>query len=115
MKNEELDHILEKSFKIKPDFHLPVDFAQKVTLTVVRRVQWKNDLREYLLITSVIMALLSAAGGLYYYLDKQLVSQAFTFVTANALQVACILFILNFILLTDRVLLPLLFNKWSSR
>lgn len=115
MNNEELDIIIEKSLKTSHGFHLPADFAQKVSRTIVRREQWKNDLREYLLMTGVIIALLSIAVGLYYYVDKTFVNRVFSFVSANTLQVIGILFVLNFILLADRVLLPLLFNKWSSR
>jgi len=44
MKNEELDIILEKSFKTKPDFNLQSDFAQKISSMIVRRELWKNDL-----------------------------------------------------------------------
>lgn len=115
MKNEELDIMIEKSLKSSPEFHLPADFAQMVTRAVVRSEQWKHDLREYLLMTGVILALLSVAVGLYYYVDKAFITKMFSVVTTNALQVIGILFVLNFILLADRVLLPLLFNKWSSR
>ena len=58
MRNEELDIIIEKSFKTEPDFHLPVDFAQKVIIQVVRREQWKNDLGEYCYLTGIVVALL---------------------------------------------------------
>lgn len=111
MKNEELDTIIEKSFKTNVDFHLPVDFAQKVTLAVVRHEQWKNDLREYLLMTGVIIGLLSVAIALYYFLDKTFVLNVLSFVTGNAVMVIGALFTLNFILLADKVLLPLLFNR----
>ena len=114
MKNEELDYIIEKSLKTNVDFRLPVDFAQKVTLAVVRHEQWKNDLREYLLMTGVIIGLLSVAVGLYYYLDKEFIMNLFSFVTGNVILVICVLFTLNFILLADKVLLPLLFNRASK-
>lgn len=115
MKNEDLDTIIEKSLKTKIDFCLPVDFAQKVTMAVVRHEQWKSDLREYLLMTGVIIGLLSVAVGLYYYLDKQLILTVFSFVKSNAVMVMGTLFVLNFILLADKVLLPLLFNRVSKQ
>lgn len=111
MKNEELDYIIEKSFSTKPDFHLPADFAQKVTLSVVRLDLWKNDLFEYLYLTGVIAALLFVVGGLYYYIDKELVVRVFSFMSGNIIQVVLTVFILNFILLADRVLLRLLFRS----
>jgi hypothetical protein len=111
MENKELDHIIEKSFRTKPDFHLPADFAQKVTLSVVRREQLKNDLYEYLYLTGVLLSLLSVVGGLYYYLDKELVARVLSFASGNVIQVVLTVFILNFIFFTDRVLLRLLFRS----
>lgn len=113
MKNEELDIILEKSLKSDEGFLLPADFAQKVTIRVVRHEQWKNDLKEYFIILGIIISLLATAGGLYYYLDKEIIAHLTTFISRNLIQVLGILFTLNFILLADRVLLPLLFNRWS--
>lgn len=115
MKNEELDIIIEKSLKTSEEFHLPEDFAYKVTVAVVRQEQWKNDLKEYFIILGIIISLLSVAAGLYYYLDKGIISSATAFISENILQVIGVIFILNFILLADRVLLPLLFNRWSRQ
>jgi hypothetical protein len=113
MKNEELDNIIEKSFRIEPDFQLPADFAQKVTFSVASREQWKNDLGEYLSLTAILLTLLSAVAGLYYYIDKEFVMQIIAFVSGNVAQVVFAVLLLNFILLTDRVLLRLLFSRWS--
>ena len=114
MKNEELDQIIEKSFSAQPDFALPDSFAQRITSLVVRREQWKNDLYDYLYLTSVIAALMSVVGGLYYYIDKTIVLQLFAFVSENVIQVAFAVFLLNFILFADRVLLRLLFSRWKN-
>lgn len=113
MNEEELDKIIEKSFRTKPEFHLPVDFAQKVTLSVVRREQLKNDWYEYLYLTGVLLSLLSVAVGLYYYIDKEFVMRTLAFASANIIQVISAIFILNFIFFTDRVLLRLLFSRWK--
>lgn len=113
MKNEELDYIIEKSFRTKTDFHLPADFAQKVTLSVVRREQLKNDWYEYLYLTGVLLSLLSVAVGLYYYIDKELVMRTLAFASGNVIQLIFAVFLLNFILFADRVLLRLLFSRWK--
>ena len=113
MKNEELDHIIEKSFRAEPDFHLPVNFAKKLTFSVMRREQWKTDLREYLYLTTILILLLAVASGTYYLIDKDIVIRIFSFITQNTLSVAFIVFILNFILFADRVLLRLLYNRWN--
>jgi hypothetical protein len=113
MKNEELDHIIEKSFKTEPDFHLPANFAGMLTLSVIRREQWKTDLREYLYQTTVLAFLLALVSVIYYFIDKEIVVRVFTYITSNALAVVFIVFILNFILFADRVLLRLLFRRWN--
>ena len=113
MNKTELDHIIEKSFRTEPDFHLPADFAQKVTFTIVRREQWKTDLYEYLYLTAVIVFLLAIVSGTYYLVNKEFLLKVFSFVSGNALQVILIAVTLNFILFADRVLLRLLFSRWN--
>ncbi|MCX6238402.1 MAG: hypothetical protein NTY07_12740 [Bacteroidia bacterium] len=113
MKNEELDHIIEKSFKTEPDFHLSANFTRKLTLLVTRREQWKTDLREYLYLTAILILLLSIGSITYYFIDKDIVMRFLTFITGNAFQVVFIVFVLNFILFADRVLLRLLFRRWN--
>ncbi len=112
MNNEELDKIIEKSFKTEPGFKLPDDFARKVTFSMVRREQWKSDLNEYFFLTAVILSLVSVAVGLYYYIDKEFVMRALAFASGNIIQVIFALFLLNFIFFADRVLLRLLFSRW---
>lgn len=114
MKNEELDQIIEKSFRTEPGFQLPANFAQKVAFAVVRREQWKTDLREYLYLTGVLLSLLAVVSGFYYFVDKEFVLQALAFLSKNIIPVILIAFLLNFIWFTDRVLLRLLFNRWSK-
>jgi len=114
MTNEELDQMIEKSFRTEFDFQLPVNFAQKVTLHVVRREQWKTDLREYLSLVGLLLLLLTIASGFYYFVDKTFILKAFAFISGNLISVISIVFILNFIFFADRVLLRLLFNRWSK-
>ncbi len=114
MKNEELDHIIEKSFRAEPEFQLPANFAEKVAFTVVRREQWKTDLREYLYLTGILLSLLAVVSGFYYFVDKAFVLQAVAFLSNNMIPVILIAFLLNFIWFADRVLLRLLFSRWSN-
>ncbi|HAQ21491.1 MAG TPA: hypothetical protein DCR40_20010 [Prolixibacteraceae bacterium] len=114
MKNEELDHIIEKSFRTEPGFHLSTDFAQKVVFTVVRREQWKTDLREYLYLMGVLLSLLALVSGFFYFVDKDFVLKTFAFLTSNIVPVISVVFILNFIFFADKVLLRLLFSRWSK-
>jgi hypothetical protein len=113
MKNEELDCIIEESFRTEPDFRLPANFARRLTLSVTRREQWKTDVREYLYLTAVLISLLAVATMTYYLIDKDIVIRFFSFITQNAVNVVFIVIILNFIWFADRVLLRLLFNRWK--
>jgi hypothetical protein len=114
MKNEELDKIIEKSFKTEPDFKLSVDFAQKLTMKVIGREQWKTDLREYLYVTGVVLSLLLIVSGFYYFVDKEFVLKAFAFLSANLVPVISVVLILNFIFFADKVILRFLFSRWSK-
>jgi len=113
MNNGELDRIIEESIGAEPDFKLRDDFAQRITTELVRRSQWKADLYEYLYITAFLIMLMSVVTLVYYFIDKNLLTQIFTFISDNSLQVAFGLFVLNFILFADRVLLRFLFNRWK--
>lgn len=113
MKSEELDQILEKSFRTEPGFHLSDDFTHKVVLAVERRDLWRTNLAEYLSILGIVTGLVLLVAGFYYYIDSKMMLKFFTFISANLIQVLLIGFILNFILFADRVLLRLLFNKWK--
>jgi hypothetical protein len=114
MKNEELDKILDASFRNEPGYQLPPDFAQRVTHAVVRQEQWKTDLVEYFFLMACMVLLLVLATGIYFLADKELLVRILAFVKSNLIPVVFIGFILSFILLADRVLLRLLFNRWKA-
>lgn len=112
MKNEELDKIIEKSFRTEPGFSLPLDFAQRLTMKVIGREQWKTDLREYLYVTGVVLSLLLMVSGFYYFVDKEFVLKAFAFLSANLVPVVSVVLILNFIFFADKVILRFLFSRF---
>ena len=113
MKNEELDLILENAMKTGPDFHLPADFSLKTSEKVAHSIQWKNDLLEYLYLTILILSLVVASAGMYYYIDKSLALRLLSIISQNSVLFVLGFLLLNFILFVDKVLLPLLFNKWN--
>lgn len=113
MRNEEIENILESSLRREPDYHLPDDFAQKVSFSVIRHNQWKNDLYDYYFLTAILLSLLSVTAGLYYFIDRALILRFVSYISANVIPVISAFLILNFILFADRVLLPFLFNRWN--
>ncbi|MCK9412745.1 MAG: hypothetical protein M0Q53_10615 [Prolixibacteraceae bacterium] len=113
MRKDELTEILDRSLRGEPDFRLPADFAQKVTISVVRRERWRTDLHDYFFLTAILVGLIAAASGTYYLVDKELLVRALSFCETNWVPVAFLFFTLNFVLFADKVLLGLLFNRWK--
>jgi hypothetical protein len=113
MKNKELEQMIEKSFSAEPDFHLPSDFAKKVTNIISRSEQSKTVLREYFYLTVIVISFLAVVSGIYYFTDREVLLKSFIFIKDNILPVVSIVIILNFILFADRVLLPILFSRWN--
>jgi hypothetical protein len=111
MNHEKLDYILEKSFNTEPGYSLSAGFAQKVTSRIVAKNQGLTDLFEYLYLSALVLFLIGAAAGTYYLINKEVLLQIFKFISVNALQVAMVALILNFIFFADRVLLRLLFRN----
>ena len=114
MRNEALDKLLDVSFRTEPGYQLSSDFAQSVTNAVVKREQWKTDLSDYFYLMACLVLLLVVATGIYYLADKELLVRIAAFVKSNIIPVVFMGFILSFILLADRVLLRLLFNRWKA-
>jgi hypothetical protein len=114
MRKDELTNILERSMGVEPNFRLPADFAQRVTASVVRREQWKSDLQEYFYLIGSLIFLLAVTAGIYYLADKELLMHIWAFVKSNLLPLTLLFFIFNFILLADKVLLRMLFNRWKT-
>jgi hypothetical protein len=111
MKTDDVDVLIEETLRSQPDFMLSADFARQVTAVVMRKVQWKNDLHEYLYLMVVIISLLTVVAGLFYYIDKDVIVHMFSFISGNAVQVFLAVLLLNFILFADKVLLGLLFSQ----
>lgn len=114
MENKELEYLVDRSLKAEPAYKLPADFALKLSRVIVRRRQWRTDLREYFSIVVVVVGLLSVAGGIYYLANKAVFAKMIGFVSGNLIPLALIVLTLNFVFFADRVLLPLMFNRWSK-
>ena len=114
MKNDRLIEMIEKSAGAEPNFQLSADFAQRVTTAVVRREQWKTDIREYFYLAAIVITLLAAASGIYYLMDKELLIRTVNFFALNWVPVTFVFLTMNFILFLDKVVLRLLFSRWNN-
>lgn len=115
MNRENFDSIIEKSLRTEPKFGLSADFASRVTMQIVRREQWKIDLREYLLCSGVVVGLIFLVAGFYYFVDQNFMLNVFSYLKENWLSVATVALLLNFIFFTDKVLLRVLFDRWNLK
>lgn len=114
MKNKELDELINQSLNQEPGYQLPAGFALKMAGIVTRRQQWKTDIREYLSILLIVVLLLSVAAGTYYFANNAVFMKIWLFMQQNMIPVILVTLILNFVFFADRVLLRLLFNRWSK-
>jgi hypothetical protein len=114
MKNKEVDILIEKVLKYEPDFKLPAGFAMKMAGVVSRSHQWKANFREYISIVTVVVALMIIAGATYYYTNKVVFLKILEFTSQNLIPLVLVILVLNFVFFADRVLLPLMFNRWSK-
>lgn len=115
MNDESLDRIVEKSLREEPEFQLPVDFASKVTFKIVRKKQWKTDLKDYLYLSGLLMLIGIFTLVFYYFLDQTFALKVWGFLSSNAISIVLLILLLNFILLADKVLLRMLFSRWNPK
>ena len=114
MKNDVLDKMIELAAREAPEFQLPDDFAKKITVKIESHVQWKNNLLEYFYMTVLAVFLLFTCVGLYYYIDKVIIINIISFVSHNLVPFVSIALLLNFVIFSDKVLLPWLFKIWDN-
>lgn len=81
---------------------------------IIRRQQWKTDIREYLSVLAIVVFLLAIAGGTYYYANKVIFMKIIEFTSQNLIPIVLIVFILNFVFLHRPCSSSLMFNRWSK-
>jgi len=74
-----LDELIDETLKEEPSYSLPDDFADKVTLTVVRKVFLQKRIYELLFYAASIIVLLAIAGILMYFVDPEFLKSILNF------------------------------------
>ena len=105
----DLDKYINGALKQEPDFFLSPDFADKMTEKISRRYSFQESLREYSIYVSVFLGLAAFVCAFLLYINKENLSQISGFITGHFTEIVSLVFIANFILFADKVLLRILF------
>jgi hypothetical protein len=110
MEHDELDRIIDSSFKMDPGYQLPAGFADRLVERWEKRTSRQANLKEYGLIVGTVVAILLVLGFTFYVLDREQLIQWRIYLVEHRVFIGSVLFLLNFTLFADRVLLPWLFT-----
>ncbi len=106
----EFDKHITEALKEEPDFFLTSDFADKMTGKISRRYSIQESLREYSVYAAILAGLAILVCGFLLFINKDNLSQLQSFVSGHLTEIISLVFIANFILFADKVLLRLLFT-----
>ena len=81
-----------------------------MTEKVSRRYSFHESLKEYSIYLAVFLGLAIVVCALLFYINMDDLSQITGFVTSHLTEIASLVFIANFILFADKVLLRMLFS-----
>lgn len=106
----EFDKYVTEALKEEPDFFLPVNFADKITDKIRRNHSFRESLKEYSVYTALFLGLAIFVCGFLLFINKDNLSSLQAFVSGNLTEIILLVFIANFILFADKVLLRILFT-----
>ena len=105
------EQFLDDVLKTDPEFSLPNDFADNMEKIVGRKMVWQNYVSEFLIYLSAIVgiaAILTAMAFIWFKADWK---AWLTFFTGNYTLIIGVIFMVVFVLFTDRVLLRYFLHK----
>ena len=105
----EFDKYITEAFKTEPDFFLSADFADKITEKFTRDYSIRESFKEYSTYIGVLLGLAVFVCGFLLFINKDDLSQLQAFISGNLFEIISLVFIANFILFADKVLLRMMF------
>lgn len=118
MYNEEkyfdTEKLLDEVLKTEPEFTLSDNFANMLVEKIERKFAWQQYLREFLIYLGAITGLLAVPVAIQFIFFDANLHEWFRILTSNISLVGGVLFLLVFILFTDRVLLRYFMHKSSA-
>jgi len=111
MKTEiDFDKFVTEALKEEPAYFLPTNFAERMAEKVQHKLIWKSSLWEYLMVAFLLVGIAVLIFAAYYFVNKESFSQIQSFMTKNTVGILSLVFIVNFILFADKVILRMLFS-----
>ena len=101
----EVDELLDEALKTDPEFKLSDNFADLLVEKMGRRFAWEQYIREFLIYLGAIVGLLAVPVTIQFIFFGANWQEWLRLITNNISLVSGILFLVIFILFTDRVLL----------
>lgn len=96
-------HVFE-ALSTEPDFELSADFSDHMVSLVSRQMVWKQDLKYYLLLSSIAILAVAAGIGTIAFVNMPVVITLFSFLQAEKWIILFVLAFFIFIQISDKQL-----------
>lgn len=118
MYNEEkyfdTEKLVDEALKTEPEFMLSDNFANLLVQKIERKFAWQQYLREFLIYLGTILGLLAVPVAIQFMIFNANLQEWIRLLVNNISLIGGILFLLVFILFTDRVLLRYFMHRSST-
>lgn len=104
-KYSDTEKLLNEALKTEPDFRLSDNFADLVTAKMERKFAWEQYIREFLIYLGAIIGLLVVPVTIQFIFFGAVWQEWVRLVINNISLIGGVMFLVIFILFTDRVLL----------
>lgn len=106
----EFDKYIDGALKEEPGFFLSSGFADKMAEKISREYALHESLKEYSVYAALFLGLAILVGAFLFFINKNDFSQLQAFIANHLFEIISLVFVVNFILFADKVLLRLLFT-----
>jgi hypothetical protein len=118
MYNEEkyfdTEKLLDEALKTEPDLALPDNFADMLASKMGRRFAWEQYIREFLIYLGAIIGLLAVPVAIRFIFFGANWHEWLRLIANNISLIGGIMFLVIFILFTDRVLLRYFMHRSAT-
>jgi len=108
--DSDYDKFITEAFREEPDFSLSSGFADRLSEKMRKEYAFRESMKEYVVYVVLLLGIALLTGGFLLFINKGNISPLHNFVTRYLAEIISIVFIANFILFADKVLLRLLFT-----
>lgn len=108
------EKLLKEALKTEPGFRLSDDFASQVAAKMERKFAWEQYFREFLIYLGAIIGLLAVPVAVQFIFFGANLQEWFRLIVNNISLIGGIMFLVIFILFTDRVLLRYFMHRSTT-